>query len=113
MKEKEILEGNKLIAEFMGNKDSENKYSHESSEYYFEGCELEFHFSWNWLIPVVQKITREFPEYDNTVHMEGILDTLLTLDIENIWKTVIGFIEFYNKKQKNYENYFIVAINYS
>ena len=56
MTQKEIIERNVLIAEFMGIKDSENRYSHESSEYYFEACELLFHYSWDWLMSVVEKI---------------------------------------------------------
>lgn len=52
----DIQQNNKIIAEFMGAKFDNNKYSHESSEYYFEASELEYHFSWDWLMPVVDKI---------------------------------------------------------
>ena len=50
------MKENKLIAEFMGIRYEENKNSHESSEYYYEDCELEYHTSWEWLMPVVERI---------------------------------------------------------
>lgn len=56
MTQEQIIEGNKTIAEFMGTKEDETRYFHESSEYFFEACELEYHFSWDWLMPVVEKI---------------------------------------------------------
>lgn len=70
MSEKEIIEGNKLIAEFMGGKyyDAwENKFYHSASPHYYFDVqslylkdkvkkELKYHASWNWLMRVVEKI---------------------------------------------------------
>ena len=56
MGNKEILESNKLVARFMlldfnkHYRSMTNKYSIVSAE------ELMFHSSWDWLMPVVQKI---------------------------------------------------------
>jgi len=61
-------ETNKLIAEFMETKDDKDRYFHESSEYFFEACELEYHTSWDWLMPVVDKIDLILPD-DNLVTM--------------------------------------------
>jgi len=68
MSEEEILEGNKLIAEFMGYKyinpkDSCDKwgwYLNEDdsiSELYLK--ELKYHSSWSWLMSVVEKISND------------------------------------------------------
>lgn len=49
-------EKNVLISQFMGNRYEDNKNSHESSEYYFQDCELEYHSNWSWIMPVLDKI---------------------------------------------------------
>lgn len=61
MTEKEIIEGNKLIAEFVG-----WKYNSETANHGIrDNCwirkhevvyELKYHSSWDWLMPVVEKI---------------------------------------------------------
>lgn len=75
MTREEILEGNKLIAEFIGlyeehryiNIESGNFCKRESDSTYLEPTtvrtngknqyvSLKYHFSWDWLIPVVEKI---------------------------------------------------------
>lgn len=67
MEKNTVLNGNKLIAEFMninlntgfGSKDSQYKYAEKISwlwnDEYYENT-LHFHESWDWLIPVVEKI---------------------------------------------------------
>lgn len=53
MLEQEILEGNKLIAEFMTGK------SKKSKVFFDLNCcanDLKYHSSWEWLMPVVEKI---------------------------------------------------------
>jgi len=56
-----ILENNRLIAEFMGlKKDNPNTnwfYNAESGKYFKEN-ELEYHQNWNWLIEVAEKIKK-------------------------------------------------------
>lgn len=63
MTQEEILEGNKLIAEFMGfaylddfNYPEQNEVGWYNSEGDCCGKELYFHSSWDWLMPVVEKI---------------------------------------------------------
>ncbi len=90
----ETIENNKLIAEF------DQKYSIGFGLYDFDGChyeldKLEFHKSWDWLMPVVQKI-KDTPTYGST---DGI-DFVLTCDLtkENLYESVVEFIKAYNKQ---------------
>ena len=90
----ETTENNKLIAEF------DQKYSIGFGLYDFDGChyeldKLEFHKSWDWLMPVVQKI-KDTPTYGST---DGI-DFVLTCDLtkENLYESVVEFIKAYNKQ---------------
>jgi hypothetical protein len=61
------MKDNKLIAEFMGgqrvlpDKDVYNMPTHNNLCYGID--ELHYHTSWNWLMPVVEKI-RKIPSYD-------------------------------------------------
>ena len=77
IEDKEILEGNKLIANFIGceirndlyhfyippSADICNRYlgkeGIESMFYNFIEDELEYHLSWDWLMPVVTKLLKE------------------------------------------------------
>lgn len=131
-----ILEGNKLIAEFMGyKKTSEDKdftfYEHPDkkgiiiqSEYNFkkftthelmEARGFIFNRSWNWLMPVIDKIEGLFPIVKTQSYCQGIFydfcieipKQLKLLDgrtfrisgetkIESVWLVVIEFIKWYN-----------------
>src|SRR6185437_13454507 len=54
-----IIEGNKLIAEFMGIKDNPNKkgyYYHPLKKDWGTIKGFKYHSSWDWLMPVVEKI---------------------------------------------------------
>lgn len=64
MYDNQIIENNTLIAQFMG-LDEDNRYvptemlPHKDYNLYqgiFEMRELQFHISWDWLMPVVEKI---------------------------------------------------------
>lgn len=100
------VENNKLIAEFMGAGYEENKYSHESSDYYFESCELEYHFNWNWLMPVVKKI-RGIINVDLTINeFECVKEMELNLEpydyeINQVHMAVVEFIKWYNENNKD------------
>ena len=93
------MEENKLIAEFMGLIESsiDKKYWTEKTK---EGIgkgelvELKFHKSWDWLMPVVEKIEQ--------VH-EGVPQELIKLSlfstIDEVYNAIIEFIKWYNKNK--------------
>lgn len=114
MTQEEILKGNKLIAEFMG-----NKFTHCSSI----KC-VKYHSSWDWLMPVVEKI-ETFP-FITTIITSGCRISMweesvpyewINVDFEDIysfggkyyvrtkieatWLTVVEFIKWYNKNKKS------------
>jgi hypothetical protein len=104
----ETTENNKLIAEF------DQKYSIGFGLYDFDGChykldELEFHKSWDWLMPAVDKIDSILSD-DNLVtitynrcliewYEEGItFEGLGNTRIEATFNAVVEFIKAYNKQ---------------
>ena len=85
------MENNKLIAEFM------QKGSEGFGLYDYNGChykvnELMFHNSWDWLIPVVQKIEQYYGRGMFGVPQE-MLNISLYSDINEVHKAVVVFIK--------------------
>tara|TARA_R100000234_G_scaffold116232_1_gene93047 strand:- start:496 stop:768 length:273 start_codon:yes stop_codon:yes gene_type:complete len=84
---------NKIIAEFMGVDQVDIDYAIN------EHGQLKYHLSWDWLMPVVQKIG---DEYYNTPFDETY--SHLTEQYENIWtledtyRAVVEFINNYNNQ---------------
>ncbi len=89
------MESNKLIAEFMGVvfHDDENQYYNADGLHI--GNTLQYHTSWNWLMPVVERIEQ--------VH-EGVPKQLLHLSLfstrAEVHKAVVEFIEWYNEQDR-------------
>ena len=106
-------ENNKTIAEFMGcGKDEiENIHWIDTEDGYgFASDELQYHKSWNWLMPVVEKIESLGYEFfivedrvevsHNTDHsIETIID--LTFGGSKRDATYQGVVEFINQYNKN------------
>jgi hypothetical protein len=109
-------ENNKLIAEFMGFKRKGNSHIILLKDGFvpFERNvgHLEFHTSWDWLMPVVQKID----EMGYNVHISRISckitpilenDNVITSfvcgnvdkKIKLVYDTVVEFTKWYNKEQ--------------
>ena len=93
-KQHDIQMGNILIAEFMGLKEHEGSYYlplYNSGDW-VPDVELDYHTSWDWLMPVVQKI-----EQDCEGVPQDMLNISLYSDINEVYKAVVEFI----KNQKN------------
>ena len=88
-------ENNKLIAEFM-----DYQLEIVDGEFYATKddmleclCveeELHYHTSWDWLIPVINKCYQERMS-------KHIAEAIITCDIDEAYKVVVGFIKAYNK----------------
>lgn len=141
MKEQETLEGNKLIAEFQNDKiileedgiciisNSKMWFSGDKRlEQYQEKC---YHSSWDWLMPVVEKIEKIHNDHhgyfgvyisSNQCTIQGtklnlalknpeygfvyLSDTNAIFDtkIKSTWFAVVEFIKWYNLNIKNNKN---------
>ena len=87
-----IMKDNKLIAEFMGfTKDSKDLYLID--DYSLRGedeyqatyvSEMKFHTSWDWLMPVMAKIVKDYG--DGWIFEEGY-------DLKVRYKAVVKFIK--------------------
>lgn len=125
MKTEEITNGNKLIAEFMGHDcdfGAAIRFKYSSSEPFplsgndanFESVESEvqmeveefgstleietvsFHNSWDWLMPVVEKILNICQESDEMEKYYIITDAIP--EIESVFSACVKFIEWYKKQ---------------
>ena len=90
-----MKENNKLIAEFMELQFHKGEYYrplYNSGDWIPEN-ELEYYTSWDWLMPVIEKITElceEPQELDELKH------ALLCVDIKSVYFIVVEFIKDYN-----------------
>ena len=100
---------NKLIVEFMGCTNPFNEI-HDATLYKveqgtFELDELQYHTSWDWLMPVVDKIKILVMEDDsdelyNSEEWDNITHTLVQIEIKSVYQAVVEFIKQYNNGRK-------------
>lgn len=113
----EILQGNKLIAKFMGeiNAISDLYYLPNFGKYVnqygiidyvdtFRASELKYHSSWDWLMPVMRKIingigVRTVDECSDEEWFQStrIAQMYIGIDIAIAHHYVVEFITWYNK----------------
>jgi hypothetical protein len=106
------LEGNKLIAEFMEYPSNGfGKYVCPIKDIPVEADELPYHTSWDWLMPVVEKVnlltrdnekvteyfTSELGSCDYMKYMLG--DVVVTSGITDVFPEVVEFIKWYNENK--------------
>ena len=89
------MNNNKLIAEFMGLETPDGCYfehlTKEGNRELTHHILLQYHISWDWLMPVVEKIERQ---------NELIGAHILSTDIDKTYHGVVKFIKEYNKCNK-------------
>ena len=90
-------ENNKLIAKFMGVvfHDDENQYYDNNGLYI--GEDLQYHSSWDWLMPVIKKIKL----MDVNLKTWRMITNPSDYEIENVHNQVVEFIKEYNDKKSN------------
>lgn len=81
-------QNNKLIAEFMGVDQVDIDYAIN------EDGQLKYHLSWDWLMPVIQKITELCEE---PKELDELKYALLCVDIKFVYFIVLEFIKEYNQ----------------
>ena len=123
-----IEENNKLIAEFMGVFHQLGTYHLPQHKRYEKiGAKIElydtflledlsYHTSWDWLMPVVEKIENLDCLYDFTIDKNrGVIKTKLSADnvfrfnedyftsskLEIVYKAVVEFINWYNENKED------------
>lgn len=94
------MKDNRLIAEFMelpiGHMEVvKEPFIYEHNGVWFCESELLYHTSWDWLMPVAEKIYKERGLDDEIVLM--IRDSVAELNIESMYKTIVEFINEHNK----------------
>ena len=100
------MNNNKLIAEFMGLEIHESKHKYITTYYVtIDGVstdlqDLQYHTSWDWLMPVVQKIDNMFGD-DNQVDdaINRVHNAVLSFDIDNTYQAVVEFINEHNQNK--------------
>lgn len=108
------MEDNKLIAEFMGlcPLSRSGFISDKKQEYYGSLSDLQYHTSWDWLMPVVEKIEEDeeidvnillngtiiFKWRTNTDIVNNVAKISFDKKIEHVYAAVVEFIKKLNKK---------------
>ena len=103
----DTIEKNKLIAKFMGCVENPNN-GVWNTVCPFEGKghhpeTMKYQGSWDWLMPVVERINvvTKYDDYNqNRLHIQRVLDDCINenaVGIEEVHKAVVEFIKQYNK----------------
>ena len=98
------MQDDKLIAEFMGvnvitlDEVRSNKNPRISSADGYTCDDLQYHTSWDWLMPVAQKIEDYLS--DNIGKVGYFDDGLISNDIEVRYQSVVEFIKEHNDEQR-------------
>ncbi len=111
MDKKEIIDGNKLIAQFMGAVWKYQEHPYNSYAWYFEANirptkhssswwdEFLYHEEWNWLMPVIEKINNGLVYLESKEYLT-IQSLKINSTIEAVWLAVINFIKWHIENKK-------------
>lgn len=97
---KEVGE-NQLIANFMGLRVKVNQRGYlitipDEEDNSFDY--VQYHTSWDWLMPVVQKILNREQTFPDSYTL-WVSDSLQSANISTVYNAVIQFIQWYNENQ--------------
>lgn len=105
------MEGNRIIAEFMQHKSNVNPkatpYIYRVNGHDWKAEGLKYHTSWDWLMPVVEKIEtmnfgvkqcRKVVEIYFDDSKEVIIKCKESSRIESLYTAVVQFIEWYKSQ---------------
>jgi hypothetical protein len=115
---KTIEEKNRMIAIFMGSETRSDivddrtlayfvgdylmniSNSHNENDYnWFHPDDMEFHTSWDWIMPVVQKIKSIGDKImDNYELLDELDNALIHAEMKHVYKSVVNIIKYLNKK---------------
>ena len=90
------MKNNKLIAEFMELEVENGLYYYTTAMDDYKTDTLYFDSSWDWLMPVVAKISRD-QKYFEEEYREYLLDVVPYGHIEDVYDAVINFIKHEHK----------------
>ncbi len=103
MSEEEIIEGNKLIAEFMGLKYYLD-YGYFHDTYFSQAVEMSeeiytpiYHSSWDWLMPVINKICKDNKLYYRNSSGEEFDIMYYRFEFRNSDEKVMAWTPQYNE----------------
>ena len=113
----DLLENNKLIAEFMGFTHVDNnddkiwyqvpdkvelnyEFSYGSDVSYTTPDMLPYNLSYDWLMPVVEKISSLTTEDNYNFNFYKVLSLNIDASLNHIYEAVVEFIKWYNKNNK-------------
>jgi len=114
MTQEQIIEGNKIIAlyknefvqfqttKFDGKKVNIFRHSSKLNDKEWGKAILNYHSSYDWLIPVAKKLVEGYPHgnkfFDKQNHYKcDILTDLQNFDIDSLFKTCYNFITLINQ----------------
>ena len=89
------MKDNKLIAEFMGVETTDGLVFQDNNTHEFHP--IKYHTSWDWLMPVVQKIEDYLA--DNVGKVGYFDECLNSNDLEVRYQAVVEFIKTYNDER--------------
>ena len=111
MNKQQIYKQSKLISEFMGFKTHTDAVDDRTLAYYvgdvikadnsaneneddvFHPEDMQFHTSWDWLMPVIEEI--DHLQYET---IDSIENALATRSIKDTYEAIVEFIEKYKEK---------------
>ena len=119
MTTEQIVEGNKLIADFMNYpKEGEGSTYYYAMKHCYENNNMKYHTSWGWLMPVVEMIEsigQSYVEFGkkhcriqpilynpkkDCMEWQILHETQCATKIEAVYTAITSFLTWYNQQPK-------------